>query len=244
MEQEITVLYQDSHLVAIDKPAGILVHGDGKADSPTLTDWLVVHYPEAKKVGEPPLETPQGLVERPGVVHRLDRDTSGVLLLAITSEGYQHLKRQFGERTIRKQYVALVYGLMREDRYLVTRPIGRAKQFGRWTAIPHALRGSSREAETTFTVQARYEVGEGYTLVEAWPQTGRTHQLRVHLQYLNHPIVADSLYAGKRNRVEHNLGFTRQALHAEAVSFLSREGQEVVVRSPVPEEFTHNPYLS
>lgn len=247
MQQEITVLYEDDHILAIDKPAGLMVHGDGKHDYPTVTDWFVKQYPDSSEVGEEPIETKKGeLITRSGVVHRLDRDTSGVMLLTKTDRGHACLKEQFQNRTVAKTYTALVYGLMKEDQYTVNSPIGRSKNFGRWTAIPKSLRGNAREAETEVTVLKRYEIEdglprasrEGYTLVEARPRTGRTHQIRVHLQYLNYPIVADPLYAGKRNTPENNLGFERQALHAQSICFENVDGETITVNSDLPKEFT------
>ena len=234
----ITVLYEDDHVVAIDKPAGLVVHGDGRHDYPTVTDWFVKQYPDSIHVGEESIETDHGIISRPGVVHRLDRDTSGVLLLAKTDRGHQHLKQQFQNRTIKKTYTAVVYGQMKEDQYTVDSPIGRSKNFGRWTAIPKSLRGQSRAAETLITVTKRIEQRDGYTVIEARPTTGRTHQIRVHLQYLNYPIVADPLYAGKRNTPENNLGFTRQALHASEIVFENIDEETVTADCPPPQEFT------
>ena len=235
-----TILYEDEHILAIDKPAGIIVHGDGKRTDPTLVDWFLEQYPDSVGVGEEPIETATGTtIDRSGIVHRLDRETSGVLLLAKTDVGHVHLKQQFQERTVTKTYGALVYGNMKEDTYHVTASIGRAKNFGRWTAIAKSQRGTARDAETSFTVLDRFEVeGEKYSVLEARPKTGRTHQIRVHLQYLNYPIVADPLYAGKRNVPEHNLTFTRQALHAKTITFTAVDGTEQTATSDLPDQFT------
>lgn len=235
---KITILFEDEHIVAIDKPAGLMVHGDGKHDYPVVTDWFTERYPDSVNVGEEPIETDHGLITRPGVVHRLDRDTSGVMLLAKTDAGHAHLKQQFQNRTVIKTYAAVVYGQMKQDQYVVGVPIGRSRNFGRWTAIPKSLRGSTREAETEITVLERSDRGDGYSLVEAQPKTGRTHQIRVHLQYLNHPIVADPLYAGKRNVPENNLGFDHLALHAQSITFENIDGDAVTTISPVPDDFT------
>jgi 23S rRNA pseudouridine1911/1915/1917 synthase len=160
------------------------------------------------------------------------------MLVARTQAGHASLKAQFQNHTITKQYEAIVYGTMKQDSYTVESPIGRAKTFGRWTAIPKAVRGTTREARTDFHVIARYHLGtHSYSHVRAIPHTGRTHQIRVHLQYLNHPIVADPLYAGKRNTPEANVGFERQALHAAHISFVDGAGEEQEVSALLPDDW-------
>lgn len=242
--QDMTILYEDEDIVAIDKPSGILVHTDGKGTSSTGTvvDWFLSRYPGSHVVGEEPIETQNGfIIDRPGIVHRLDRDTSGVLLLAKTDAGHACLKSQFQNHTIEKTYHAWVYGMLKHDTYHITAAIGRSKTFGRWTAISKSVRGMAREAETHITALERFPgdpaLGGGYTYVQARPTTGRTHQIRVHLQYSNYPVVADSLYAGKRTGVEHDLGFTRHALHAYQIIFQTVDGDVVTVVSPEPDDF-------
>lgn len=238
---DIAILYEDADILAINKPAGMLVHDDGKRESEieTVVEWLLREYPESAGVGEEPIHTDSGeVIDRSGIVHRLDRDTSGVMLVARTQAGHACLKAQFQNHTIIKRYEAIVYGAMKQESYTVESPIGRAKTFGRWSAIPKALRGSVRQARTDFQVLARFEyAGQAYTRVLAMPHTGRTHQIRVHLQYLNYPIVADTLYAGKRNTPAVNLGFTRQALHAHEIGFTDCAGAQHVISSPLPNDF-------
>jgi len=240
MKIDITILYEDDDIVVINKPAGIIVHSDGKREEPTIVDWFVSRYPDSSEVGEEPIESDNGtVIKRPGVVHRLDRDTSGVLVLCKTNESHAHMKEQFQNHTIEKTYVAFVYGDMKKEKYHVSTPIGRARTFGRWTAIPKALRGRTRDSETYIEVKKHFqENGQEYCLIEAKPKTGRTHQIRVHLQYLSHPIVADALYAGKRNSSQYNLGFERQALHAYKLGLVTMTGEELTLRAPVTEEFT------
>ena len=257
-KMNLDILYEDDDLVAVSKPAGVLVHADGRPATPAgpqtpacVVDWFLEHYPESAGVGEPNIETDQGTtIRRPGVIHRLDKDTSGVLLLAKTDEGHAQAKAQFQNRQVQKVYRAFVYGQMKEDSYEVTAPIGRAKHFGRLTAIPKAARGTLREAETEIIVLDRfwYE-DQPFSYIEARPKTGRTHQIRVHLQYLNYPIVADPLYAGKRfigkdgadsgpvRAAPENLNFTRQALHAYELRFKNLAGEEITAQSPLPPEF-------
>ena len=234
----MNILYEDSHILAVDKPADLMVHGDGKVRDPvlpTVADWFASQHPDSRSVGEEPITTKEGTtIERPGIVHRLDRDTSGVMLLAKTQNGYDHLKSQFMDRVVEKTYTAICYGHLKQDSYVVETEIGRSKTFGRWTAITKAMRGKEREAITAIAVLNRFSKdGSPYSLVQAKPKTGRTHQIRVHLQYLNYPIVADALYAGKRNDPDHNLGLTRHALHASEISFADLTGTKQTVQSPL-----------
>jgi 23S rRNA pseudouridine1911/1915/1917 synthase len=180
---------------AINKPAGLVVHPDGKTAEPSVSEWFVKKYPESKNVGEP-IELKSGeKIERSGVVHRIDRETSGVLLLAKTEEGFNNLKEQFKNREIEKVYHAFLYGKLKGDHGTINLPLARStSDFRKWSA-ERGARGEKREAVTYFQVLKR---GDGWTFVEAKPKTGRTHQLRVHFKALHTPVVSDSLYARAR----------------------------------------------
>lgn len=222
------ILYEDSDIMAINKPAGLVVHSDGRTKEVSVSDWLVSKHPETKDVGEP-----LGEIERPGVVHRIDRETSGVLLLAKTNKGHAYLKGQFQNREVEKIYHAFVYGVMKKEEVLVDTPIGRSRgDFRRWS-IDKGARGEMREALTKFKVLSRYE-SKDTTLVEASPKTGRTHQIRVHLASIHHPVICDKLYASKKECL---LGFKRLALHAREITFKNTEGERVIVEAPYPEDF-------
>ena len=250
---KIKVLYEDSDILAIDKPSGISVHGDGKTKEKTVTDWILKNYPEMKNIGEPIADIP-----RPGIVHRLDRNTSGVLLLAKNQKTHQFLKRQFQNRTIKKTYLAIVEGWMKEDKGVINKPIGRSpSDFRRWLA-GRGARGVLREAVTEYKVLKRFEAKtrspyeglafvkrrqglrktdnqEGrFTILEIQPKTGRTHQIRVHMKFLNHPIVGDSLYNPTGAIPE---GITRMALHAHFIEFKNLKGKTIKIESPAPLEF-------
>lgn len=232
---KIDILYEDTDIVAINKPAGLVVHSDGKTKEPLLTDWIVSTYPKAKKVGEPLVTEQYGTIDRPGVVHRLDRETSGVLLIAKTKKGYECLKEQFKDRTIQKTYIAFVYGEIRDAYGVINRPIGRSpRDFRRWSATRGA-RGEMRPAETWYTLLA-YRTG--YSLLEIEPKTGRTHQIRVHFKAINHPVLCDGLYAPEKPRA---LGFHRTALHAASISFKNCKDKTIKVSAPVPQDF-HNAF--
>lgn len=228
---KISILYEDKDILAVNKPAGIIVHPNGKSKGPFLTDWILENYPRTKNVGES-LETKEyGIIQRPGIVHRLDRDTSGVILIAKTKVGYECLKEQFKDRKISKKYLAFVYGEMKEQHGIINRPIGRSpKDFRRWSATRGA-RGEMREAETWYT---RLAHRIGYSFVEIEPRTGRTHQIRVHFKAINHPIISDSLYSPDKLSA---LGFKRNALHAYSINFTNCLGKKILVKAPMPTDF-------
>jgi len=229
--KQITILFEDKDILAINKPFGIAVHGDGRSDDDTISDWVIDKYPETKDVGEP-IEVENGeTINRYGIIHRLDKDTSGVLLIAKTKEGYWHLKKQFKDRKIKKTYHAFIYGKMKDERGIINRPIGRATGSVRKWATGSKTRGELREAVTKFKVVKNAMPA---SLLELWPQTGRTHQIRVHMQALGHPVVADRLYAPSR---ESAYGFKRLALHAKRLVFNDLKGGLIEVEAPFPADF-------
>lgn len=246
-EVDIPVLFEDENCIFINKPAGLSVHGDGKTPEFTLADWILEYHPTLAAVGEPLTMKIAGediMVPKPGIVHRLDKDTSGVMLLAKTHEAYEFFKNQFQARETRKVYHAFVYGWPKEDELHIEGAIGRDPgNIRRWTVSKNA-RGTLRDAVTDVTVLKRFgdreyegkgSTEEGtYSFIEARPKTGRTHQIRVHLRSVNHPIVADSLYAQKRKP---ELGFARQALHARELTLALPSGKSVTVQAPYPPDF-------
>jgi len=222
------ILYEDAYILVLNKPAGLVVHPDGRTKEESVTEWFVEKYPEARNVGEK-----LGEIERPGVVHRIDRDTSGVLILAKTKAGFECLKSQFQNREIEKVYHLFVHGLMKEDRGTINLTIGKsASDFRKWSA-QRGKKGELRDAITYFEVLKR-DPYKGVTFVEAKPKTGRTHQIRVHFQALQHPVVADPLYAGGKPRL---LGFERLALHARKITFKNLKGESITAEAPYPEDF-------
>ena len=234
----IEILFENDNVVAINKPAGMLVHTNGKSDAPTIVDWVRESYPNVEEVGETMILADGTEIKRPGIVHRLDRDTSGVLLIAKTQEMFLHLKDQFQQHTIAKTYNAYVYGHVKSDEDVIDESIGRSRSdYKQWSAS-RGKRGTLRDAITEYTVLERFEKdNEQFTFVELRPQTGRTHQLRVHMKYLNHPIVADHLYGGKLVHKSNNLGFKRQALHAQKIEFYNIDHDLVEVEAPLPQDF-------
>lgn len=229
--EKLEILFENDEMLAINKPAGISVHHDGKTEEQVVTDFLIEKYPEIKNVGESILLENGIEVERPGIVHRLDKETSGVLLIAKTNEAFQNLKDQFKNHQIQKTYVAFVYGNIKEERGVISKPIGRSKEGVRKWATGSDIRGVSREAKTTFKVHWRS--GEA-SLLEVWPQTGRTHQIRVHTKSIHHPVVADSLYAPAKPRL---FGFSRLALHARRLNFKDVSGESHEIEAEFPADF-------
>lgn len=219
----VHILWEDPDLLVVEKPAGLPVHAGLRHVHPTLADALVARYSDIRNVGEDPL--------RPGIVHRLDKDTSGVLLVARTPEMFQHLKRQFKERRVKKEYVALVRGVLREDEGVVKLPLTRSKRNPLRRAI--ARDGSGKTAETGFRVRTRYA---HHTLLDIFPVTGRMHQIRVHLAHLGFPVVGDVLY-GKREKDASLPKGTRQLLHAASITITLPSGKNQTFESPFPADF-------
>lgn len=230
------IIKEEKDYLVINKFSGLLVHGDGREDegsSKTLCDLLLEKYPEMLGVGEP-FRNSEGIeIEKPGIVHRLDKDTSGIMLVARTELGFDFLKEQFQKRTIKKIYHAFVYGNLKENSGIIDSPIGRSKKnFKQWLAGKEA-RGKMREAITEYKVLTRAENKE-VTLVEVNLQTGRTHQIRVHFKSIYHPLVADNLYAPNRESL---LNFKRVALHSKKIEFLNLNGEKVSYSADYPEDF-------
>ena len=230
------VLYEDEDVLVINKPAGIIVHSDGRTVEPSVADWILEKYPELVSVGEPWV-SPQGeIIPRPGIVHRLDRTTSGVMVVAKTQDAFLFLKEQFQNRTVTKQYDALVYGHPKEDKGTIEAEIGRTKKKPRKWSAQFGKSGNLRAAVTDWKVVHRYidkESGEEMTHIEASPKTGRTHQIRVHLKAIHHPIVCDHIYAEKRPCL---VGLERPALHARSISFILPNDEKKTFEAQLPDD--------
>ena len=227
------IIKEEVDYLIINKPAGLVVHSDGRTEERTLCDFLMENYPEIKGVGEPLKISEDEIIDRPGIVHRLDRNTSGVMIVARTQEGFEYFKEVFKNRKTQKAYQAFVYGNIKEDSIIIKESIGRSKKdFRQWMSGDKA-RGKLRSAETEFKVLKR-SAKKDLTFVEAYPKTGRTHQIRVHLKSINSPIVCDNLYAPNR---ETELGFDRMALHAYSIRFKDLDGEVKEYTADYPEDF-------
>lgn len=236
MEFNIEILKETKEYVVINKPSGLVIHADGKTDEPSVSDWVSENYPEVRGVGEPLGLSDGKMIDRPGIVHRLDRDTSGVLIIAKTQEMFEHLKEQFKKHEVQKIYNAFVYGKFKEENLegTIDRSIARSKNdFRKWTA-ERGRRGKERKAMTEYKVLHNAANPESYSFLELRPKTGRTHQIRVHLRSISKPIVCDSLYAEAKKCEE---PFGRLALHARELTFADLFGQKVTVEAPYPADF-------
>ncbi|MEX0938787.1 MAG: RluA family pseudouridine synthase [Pirellulales bacterium] len=228
----LTVLYEDESLAAIDKPAGMVVHPSKGHWSGTLAGALSHHFEQLSAAG--------GQV-RPGIVHRLDRDTSGVLLVAKSDVIHHQLARQFAERTTEKQYAAIVVGVPDRDRDVIDRPIGKHPYHREKMAI--RTDDDAREAQTFYEVAERFD---GYALLRVLPKTGRTHQIRVHLASIGCAVLCDRLYGGRSEITLGELGrrsddptvvLARQALHAERIKITHpATGEPLEISAPLPED--------
>ncbi len=233
-DTEITILYEDDVTLVINKPSGMMVHNDGRSTEKTVVDWFLARVPTARGVGEGGFAQDGTPLERSGVVHRLDRDTSGLLVLAKTQESFLHLKHQFHEHLIKKEYRAFVYGTMKEKWGTVDRKIGRSTKDFRLRSAQRGARGTLREAVTDWELIGQSDT---HAYLRLLPKTGRTHQIRVHMKAIGKPIVQDMLYAPEELLQGDNLGFTRLALHAYALKIVLPDGVEHSFIAPYPNDF-------
>ena len=193
----LDILYEDEVLIAVNKPSGMMVHPASGVYTGTLVNALLYHTKILSEFNEP---------FRPGIVHRLDRETSGIILVAKTNSAHALLAKQFEKHTIQKRYAALVEGLVEFDEGFIDAPLGRHPRQRDKKAVVFY---EAKEAQTRYRVLKR---GKNQTLVRLFPETGRTHQLRVHMAYLKHPILGDEKYGKK-------ILFPRLALHAQSIGF-------------------------
>jgi RluA family pseudouridine synthase len=235
MSDSIKILFEGEGVIAVHKPAGVLVHvfaHQKNEKGPTVVQWALKKFPEIKKVGD-------DTQFRPGIVHRLDRETSGVLLLARTQKAFAYLKSLFQKQEIQKTYYAIVQGVPKEKKGVIDYPIGIKRGTTKRTIHPSA-HGAQKELKRAKEAITEYEVvrtfqkdGEKFSLVKVCPKTGRTHQIRIHLNAMHTPVVGDKLYGGKTN----SLRAERHLLHCASLQFRLPSGKELAVESPLPEEF-------
>jgi len=222
------ILYEDEFLLVLGKPAGWVVNRSETVKKETLQDWIEKNL----KFQISNLKSYRG-----GIVHRLDKDTSGVLVVAKTPEVFENLQKQFKERKVSKRYLILAHGKVQPSEGIIRAPISRSpfdrKKFGVFLG--------GREAETRYRVISNFQIPnskkENFSLLEVEPKTGRTHQIRVHLKYLGYPVVADEFYAGRKTYRADKRWCPRQFLHAYELSFVNpRTGKKVKFSAPLPED--------
>ncbi|MBZ9572063.1 RluA family pseudouridine synthase [Patescibacteria group bacterium] len=224
---ELKILYEDGNILGIEKPAGIIVYPERPIVEKTLIDHLLKNCPDLKNVGKAP---------RYGIIHRLDRDTSGILLIAKNNKTLNFLQKQFKEGKVTKKYLALVIGNIKQNFGEIKTLIGRSlknrkKQRAYLIHEPRAKKRGKRLAITEYSVLKRFK---NYTLVEVVPKTGRHHQIRTHLAYLFHPIAGDELYRFKNQPRPKDL--KRQFLHASYLKIKLPDGKEKELKSKLPED--------
>ena len=250
---DLEIIYADKDLIVVNKPSGIAVHGATPRDrikntpkkrvfiasgaggdsEETLVDMLKKKFPEIATVGDEPSY-------RPGLVHRLDKYTSGVMVVARNQKSFEAMKHRFKNRLVEKTYYAIVCGALRKKKGVINFPIGRLLKnpVKRGVAKGKSMVRAPREAVTEYTV---LKEGREYSLLELHPKTGRMHQIRVHLQALGHPVACDRVYGG--NKVCCPLGASRQLLHAHSLSFSFPEGRRLHFEVDIPEDFVHAQYI-
>lgn len=214
----VPVVHADDDVIVVDKPAGLVVHPGSGNESGTLVHGLLALFPEIVSVGDP---------ERPGIVHRLDKGTSGLLVVARNTRAYESLVGQLGARTVDRRYVALVIGRVASDAGMIDAPLGRGDR----DPTKMAVARDGREARTRYDVRRRFTDPEPLTLLDCKLETGRTHQIRVHLAAIGHPVAGDARYGGVRAAVP----LDRPFLHAAALGFdHPATGERMTFTSPLP----------
>jgi 23S rRNA pseudouridine1911/1915/1917 synthase len=232
------IIYENADFLVVNKPAGLVMHAakvnpkkridEGKKAEPTLVDWLLAHYSEIKSVGDDP-------ALRPGIVHRLDKETSGIMLVARNQESFERLKKLFQDHAIHKTYLALVFGVPKNESGTIDAPIGIKNG-----TLKRSIRSEkmAKPAVTDYRVIKKFAASEenekSFSLLEVKPKTGRTHQIRVHLASIGHPIVGDRLYGPKKAQPDFA---TRMMLHATSLEFSDEKGRRFEFEAPPPKDF-------
>jgi 23S rRNA pseudouridine1911/1915/1917 synthase len=227
------VIYEESDFLVINKPAGLIVHcaspklqgSEGGPRESSVVGWLLKNYPEVATVGDDP-------AERAGIVHRLDRDTSGVMIIPRTQEAFLFFKNLFQTKTVHKTYLALVYGAPKEQKGTIDKPIGlNSGTVKRTVHVKNAK--MVKDAVTDYEVIKTFDIdGTLVSLIRVSPRTGRTHQIRVHMASINCPVVGDALYGPKKQTIH----ISRQFLHADSIEFPTPRGNRLTISADMPPE--------
>ncbi len=235
----LDILYEDDHLIAVNKPAGMVVHPARGHWSGTLASAVAHHCEQLSSIGGP---------TRPGIVHRLDRDTTGVIVIAKTDAIHGKLAEQFSSRTVKKEYLALVSGVPKLDSDHIDLPIAPHRSHREKMAIAKPEQSSARTARTFYQVEEKLSDGR-FSLLRAKPVTGRTHQIRVHFKAIGHPVLCDKLYGGRselmlsevrllRPGEEDSVLLAHQALHAAKLTLQHPlSGEQLALEAPLPDDF-------
>lgn len=243
-DHPLAIIYEDDALLVINKPSGITVNrSETTLNETTVQDLIIdyLHFPPPTqavvKDDEDSDTIASAFRDRAGIAHRLDKETSGILLIGKTEASFTRLLEEFKERIVSKTYVTLVHGRVAPQEGEINVPVGRLP----WNRRQFGIVAGGRESLTKYTVKGYFRTNdkrkEQLSYVEARPLTGRTHQIRVHMQYLGHPIFSDFLYAGRKTKQQDRLLLARVFLHAASISFLHpTTGEKVTFEAPLPKE--------
>ena len=220
-KKDIKIIKKNKDYVVIEKPSGLIVHGTKEIKEDSLADFLIKKYPQIKGVGDEP-------EFRPGIVHRLDKKVSGLMVIALNQNSFKDLKAQFKDRNIVKKYLALVHDQMEDNDGKIDFPIERSKRSGKMVAKPKHL--DEKEALTLWEIKEKFS---HYTLLDVQIKTGRNHQIRAHMQSIHHPVVGDDLYNIKGYKDKFNL--KRVFLHAYHLEFTDLSGERKIFEIELPE---------
>jgi 23S rRNA pseudouridine1911/1915/1917 synthase len=229
---ELPIVFEDEHLLVIDKPPGIVVNRAESVKVPTVQDWA-----EGKinsNAITPTNEEEKAFVDRAGIVHRIDKETSGCLIIAKTVSAFIKLQALFKEREMKKTYLAIAHGELVPQEGEISAPVGRLP----WNRERFGIVPGGKDSVTKYKVMKIFVRGkEKLSFVALFPETGRTHQIRVHLKYINHPIVADFQYAGRKTSRNDRTWAPRVMLHAWKIAFTHPEtGAELAIEAPIPDD--------
>ncbi len=225
-EKKVTprIIFEDDCLLVLDKPSGWVVNDSQSSKNlQTVQSWLEkMSYPLSKNSQK-----------RSGIVHRLDKETSGILIIAKKDDVFTSLQKEFQEREVKKTYLALIHGKLEPRKGQVKVPVGRLP----WNRKRFGVLPGGRSSETSYQVIKYLDNdAEKLTFLELYPKTGRTHQIRIHMKYLNHPVVGDTFYAGRKRARKDRIWCPRLFLHAQKISFKHPSGDKVTFESPLPED--------
>lgn len=244
MTQSIPIIFEDKEILVVNKPAGITVNrAETTKGGVTIQDWAegkigISYKASGLKYGDANWNPEEDFYQRGGIVHRLDKETSGVLVIAKKPKAFVSLQKQFRERVVKKVYIALAHGVMSPKKGEISEPVGRLP----WNRNRFGILPGGRESKTLYTVTSYYllkEEREKLSYVELYPQSGRTHQIRVHLKFINHPIFSDFLYAGRKTARADRRLLSRVFLHAKALTFIHpTTGAVVSFEAELPSELS------
>ncbi len=226
MDKQLDIVYEDKDVVVLNKQAGISVHPSVNEPTGTLVDALIAKYPEIKNVGDDPI--------RPGIVHRLDKDTSGLLVVAKNQKAFEFLKKEWQSGQVVKKYLTLVWGHPKEKGEIISELARSPKDFRRRVVIrPEKQKDKKITGKLAITEYKVVKEYKDFSLVEIEPKTGRTHQIRVHMASIGHSVAGDKVYGGKGKNPE---GLARHFLHAFYLSFALPNGKKLALETDLPED--------